>query len=310
MKSMFALSCVGVFAFAGWPQVNAQSMMPDVYFSSGWCPRPDEVAMISKHLHLTMNGCCILKGSPISHQSLPADAFTPWKNRIIPNFYPGARCDGVVMTAEEEKDTSGFFDKRAAQQLAAEKLKDEADRINELWPPTSYEFCLNSQVTGDLSKRGVSLGECYKLSKSEGQKAASERARTGGYFVRDFGLWKVDSAGGVEPFGKFVNPRAETDIKYIELQIAMHNAVGDQLRSEIGNRAIGSIRVTGPIANEDGEQSNEWGPVWYNHSATCLKILSVRVEFMNRKSINFAGPTLAKALHPKLLNVCGVRRKG
>lgn len=305
LKNLLTFVFVVFFNFFLAPSAHAQSTPNDVYFTSGWCPRPDELASISKQLSLTMNGCCILKGSPPSSLNVSTDALSPWKSRIVKNFYPQAKCDGVVMTVEEERIASEVDANRATKVLEATRLQNKKDGKLGLWPPNSIDSCLNAAASNYLDKRGISIQECYELSKS----TSSENARNGGYFVQDFGLWNVNSAGGVEPHGEFVNPRIDAEIKYIHLQIAMYNAVGDQLKSEIGGYANASILVTGPIANKDGAKSSQWDPVWYNHSAACLKIVSVRVDFINQKTINFSGPVLFKALHPKLLNQCGVRRK-
>lgn len=308
MKTGFTYVCTFFLFVINLTIANAQTIQRDVYFTSSWCPRPEEISVLASHLSLTMNGCCVLKGTPKSTHGVEMDLLVPWKKRMISNFYPGARCDGAVMTVEQEQNPTSFFAERTAADLVIKKQKDADDLKNELWPPTSREFCVDSKIKGDLDKRGISLSECYVLAKTDGRQVISERAKAGGYFVRDFGLWDVNSAGGVEVFGKFVNPEVDADIKYIDLQIAVFNPVGDPLRSEIGNGGVKSVHVTGPISNADGEFSAQWQPIWYNHSASCIKILSLKVEFMNRKIKTFSGSKLTNALYPKFSNQCDVRR--
>jgi hypothetical protein len=251
-----------------------------------------------------MNGCCILLGRPHSPSGVPADALRPWDDRIIRNFYPSARCDAVVLTEAEEQQRKAFAAAQEASAAEEAKGRAEADRKAGRWPPSSREQCMSSLTSGDLRNRGVSVEDCITLAS----RTSATAAREGGYFVTGFGLWTVDSAGGVEPFATFVNPNPASNIKYIDLQIVMYNAVGDVIRSTIDNRSIGLVRMTGPLSNEDGAQQYQWEPVWYNRSAACVKIKSMRVEFMNRKVLNFANGALARVLHPSVKNECGVRR--
>lgn len=285
---------------------------PDVYFSPGWCPRPEEIAELSKHLTLTMNGCCIQKGAPISPMGIPAGALSQWSSVIIQNHYPGARCDGAVMPREGTKEYENFLaDQAKKEELEhlANEQQARSDRQAGLWPPQTRERCVSASISGELSKRGVTMLECVELVRTEGKKLSSELAAKGGYFVQEFGLWNVDSAGGVEPHAKFINPDKSADIKYITLQVSMYNGVGDRIRSEIGGSSTSSIRMTGPLANEDGLHEVRWDPVWYNHSAACIQVTSVRVEFMNKKTVTFAGPALKNAFHPDVVYQCGVEKK-
>jgi hypothetical protein len=178
------------------------------------------------------------------------------------------------------------------------------DKAAGIWPPESRETCDSLDAHGTLRKRGISALTCYEIADTEGRAAATERARSGGYVVRSLGLWDVNSAGGVEPVATFVNPNPDSAIKYIDLQMTMYNQVGDVIRSEIGGHSNGTVRMVGPLVNEQGLHKAQWGPVWYNHSATCLKVISVRVEFMNRKIVTYSGAQLSKALHPSISRSC------
>jgi hypothetical protein len=125
------------------------------------------------------------------------------------------------------------------------------------------------------------------------------------YFVNTFSH-TINSVGGVEPTGTFTNPNNASAIKYISLQVRMFNAVGDVIRSTVGGRSTATLEVTGPIASEDGPQRAEWEPVWYNATATCVRIDAVRVQFMNGKVQTFQGANLRKALSPGIPNDCRV----
>ena len=294
-----------------WVPSQAQpTTTSSVYFSNEWCPRPDEVAILSKHLYLSRNGCCLTRGSSRTGDEVPPNLLARWRNRIIAK-YPDMQCKGVVQIeiGDEEVALIAKLQDEESQALAAAKVQEQLDYAAETWPPTSSDDCLHRSVTKELARRGLSSADCNELARTAGAKAIGEWAKAGGYFVREFGLYDVNSAGGVEPYGRFVNPDPGAAIKYIDLQIAMYNAVGDMLSSDIGHQNVGSVRVTGPMDNDQGQRRAHWGPVWYNHSARCIEIKSMRVEFMNKKVLNFSGKSLASALHPKLDNGCRVRKR-
>ena len=307
MKKLVAV-ILSVFALHAHSQ-SFRPSAPDIYFTSGWCPRPDQIATLSKYLTLTMNGCCIDKGTPISPSGVPPSALTPWASKIIQNYYPKARCDGSVMSEVQEKDAAAFFAEKAEQDERVVSERTRLDRLAGVWPPQTRERCLSASISNELSSRKISMLECLELVQTEGKKLSAELAAKGTYFVQAFGLWDVNSAGGVEPYATFVNPSQSDSIKYITLQIAMYNAVGDRISSTIGRFSTGSIQMTGPLANEDGLREARWAPIWYNHSAKCIQVTSVQVQFMNKKSITFSGPTLNRAFHPDVAYQCSAPNK-
>ncbi len=128
------------------------------------------------------------------------------------------------------------------------------------------------------------------------------------YYVKGFGIYEVNSAGGVEPYATFVNPNAKAAVKYIRLRATPYNAVGDVISSFIGRQSTVGMCMTGSLAQSDGEKLTGWEPIWYDHSAICLKIESVQVEFVNGKTLSFAGKSLRGALSPELQNDCRTRK--
>jgi len=124
------------------------------------------------------------------------------------------------------------------------------------------------------------------------------------FYVKEFGIDDVNSAGGVEPFFVFFNPDAKSPIKYIVARISLFNAVGDIVGSSIGGTTTSGIKFTGPLSHADGEKRADWRPVWYNSSGRCIRIESLQVVHMNGRTINFAGKALAQALAPEVENVC------
>jgi hypothetical protein len=141
----------------------------------------------------------------------------------------------------------------------------------------------------------------------EVEAGSSARATTDSnpsFYIKEFGISEVNSAGGVEPYATFVNPNSNLVIKYIRLRVTPYNAVGDVISSTIGDQGTAGMYMTGPLAQTDGEKRTGWEPIWYNHSATCLKIQSVQIEFVGGKTLSFAGKTLRAALSPELKNDC------
>lgn len=60
------------------------------------------------------------------------------------------------------------------------------------------------------------------------------------------GRYFTDSVGGVELYLNFKN-NSDRDIKYIDFQIALYNAVGDEISDEISGDKGYTIRYTGPL---------------------------------------------------------------
>lgn len=127
------------------------------------------------------------------------------------------------------------------------------------------------------------------------------------WFIKDFGIEQVNSAGGVEPYFVFFNPNAASPIKYLRVSTSLYNAVGDVVGSSIGGKTTANLNFTGPLSMEDGESRVVWDPVWYNTTGHCIRVETVQVTFINGKVLSFAGKTLKAALAPGVLNTCTVK---
>lgn len=172
------------------------------------------------------------------------------------------------------------------------------------WPPYSRAQCLSASIAGVLAEKGVSEYGCIQLIRSDGLTQAAKVAASQGFYLYEFGLWDVNSAGGVEPYAWIVNPKIDDDLKYVTITGRMFNAVGDPVRSSIDHRSTFSIRYTGPLSNAAGPDEAQWEPVGYNHSVKCLQVDSVLVEFMSRRKILFSGRRLTEAFHPAVNYKC------
>jgi hypothetical protein len=168
--------------------------------------------------------------------------------------------------------------------------------------PKSIEALKRQKAT--LEVELAKVNEQIQEIESGASRSISETAPS--YYIKDFGIEEVNSAGGVEPHATFVNPNPKLVVKYIRLRATAYNAVGDVVSSSIDGTSTAGMYMTGPLSHDDGERRAGWEPIWYNHSATCLKIQSVQVEFVGGKKLSFAGNTLRAALSPNLKNDCKV----
>lgn len=88
---------------------------PEIYFSTGRCPRPEELAELPKHLDLSMNGCFISKGITNALARDNPGALEPWRHRMMSSAYPYTRCDGRVQTIEEETEIRRAYDEQTKE---------------------------------------------------------------------------------------------------------------------------------------------------------------------------------------------------
>lgn len=97
-----------------------------------------------------------------------------------------------------------------------------------------------------------------------------------------------DSAGGV---GAKMEFRSVTslDIAYVRFRVTPYNAVGDAVKSSIGDTSTTWLKYTGPVV-AGGFGSGSWRPIWYNGTIKELRIDRVEIEFMNDDVVEFEGP--------------------
>ena len=173
----------------------------------------------------------------------------------------------------------------------------------------------NAQSLEALRKKQTSLElelDRVKVQISELEskvKEQPEAERKPTWYIKDFGISEVNSAGGVEPYFVFFNPNTSSSIKYINIWALLYNAVGDVISSDIGGQTSAGMSYTGPLSNADGEKRANWGPTWYNTTGVCIKLTSVVVTFVNGKVFKFEGKNLNGALAPEMANTCNMRKK-
>jgi hypothetical protein len=88
-----------------------------------------------------------------------------------------------------------------------------------------------------------------------------------------------NSAGGVDLHIVWKN-KTKRVVKYANFRVSAINAVGDEVRSEIGH--YGTAVVTGPIKpNSVNGYNTYWDCMWYNSTIKKCVITSVELEFFD-----------------------------
>jgi hypothetical protein len=116
--------------------------------------------------------------------------------------------------------------------------------------------------------------------------------------------WTSNSAGGIEVSVSVTNCSNQT-IKYITIQGAFYNAVGDKCRNEIGGGTVWKARGIGPIGPMPTTIDNfddRWDDckasytfdnlTFYSRVADTFKFTSITIEYMNGKTITLSGNNL------------------
>jgi hypothetical protein len=178
--------------------------------------------------------------------------------------------------------------------------------ISTVYAAETLDSLRRKQVTLEQDLERVKAQISVLETKPEGQPSTQP---TPSWFIKDFGIDEVNSAGGVEPYFVLFNPNSASPIKYVRIRATLYNAVGDVISSTIGNQSTASLSYTGPLSNADGENRADWGPIWYNTTGACIKVESVQVTFVNGKIVSLAGKNLRKALAPDLANECKLTKK-
>lgn len=132
-------------------------------------------------------------------------------------------------------------------------------------------------------------------------------ATTDGYFIEAYGVYDVNSAGGVEPTVTVRNPNAKSPIRYARIALQLFDRVGKVQRSSIGREAPTQwVSITGPLRSGDESHKGIWEPVWYNHTGWCIAIVAVQIEFFDGTKRSFSGKTLSAAIKSGIENSCPV----
>lgn len=144
------------------------SPLPEkLYFSNNWCPRTDELLVLSKHLKLEMNGCCIREAIVLDDTFSHPEVLDPWAHRVMLDEYPNLPCNGIALTKEEE--IKGISSEEFQKRL---NVSRRSSAINSLKAMTKERFCiaygwlLNGEVIHEIGE----LPDALLLFKKEAKR--------------------------------------------------------------------------------------------------------------------------------------------
>jgi hypothetical protein len=120
---------VALLPFAAASQ---ESSLPGVlYFDPTWCPRPDEVARLSRFMNIRRNGCCIQEALVFVEYRQRPELIAPWRHRLARSPAFAAECTGKVLTEQEEQLQQTEEYKRELTEEAREAARQqEIERQN------------------------------------------------------------------------------------------------------------------------------------------------------------------------------------
>lgn len=115
--------------------------------------------------------------------------------------------------------------------------------------------------------------------------------------ISGISVYSPNSAGGVLLLVNWVNPTNRT-LKYVRMTFSPQNRVGDTVASDIGRKVLSSIEAVGPFGYGDGSDryGDKYGPLWYNHSITCVTLEKVEIVSMDNTTTVFSGKEVSGLL--------------
>jgi hypothetical protein len=141
--------------------------------------------------------------------------------------------------------------------------------------------------------------------KNELENKSKKRAKKEGYdiFIRGANVINVNSAGGVDIQIDWIYLNKKKDIKYIEFTFLPYNNVSDVQSTDIGGYTRFTGQATGPIKAMEDFGIFQWNNAWYNSSITCIKIVKVKVDYMDGSSYVYINE-ISKILDSNYSNTC------
>lgn len=114
-----------MLALAG--PVQASSLPDEIWFSTEWCPRQEELDELSKYLTLTMNDCCIRMGIPNTRYSKNPKVLDRWAHRIWTGVNPTAACIQKHFSPDEEDALRrAYWQERESVRQNQDRMKKDA----------------------------------------------------------------------------------------------------------------------------------------------------------------------------------------
>jgi hypothetical protein len=141
------------------------------------------------------------------------------------------------------------------------------------------------------SKKAKNVSSCKIRTKKAGTATVTYKNSSGSVIKYKITVSKKDtypvydayitmnSVGGLKPV-IYISNYSSKKIKYVYLDVSFYNAVADKVTNSIGGYSSASLKITGPIKAWNTEWFS-WDPVFYNTTATKMKIGSVKIIYMD-----------------------------
>lgn len=241
---------------------------------------------------LSFTGCKRSNNKPISHP--------PIIQSPIESSQENARDNSENIT--EVRTEQNALESRIAELEAKneELLQNKDQKIAELESRISELETENSI----LAEQAKQYGDDYNNDSLANIATVNEVLSEGEVhniiqIHEELSCW-VNSASGVAVRITYTNKSSKT-IKYITFDVEPYNAVGDKVYSEIGGKCLAHLRETGPIEPDGGAQYKEiigwvdastWSNVWYNNTVKTIKLLGIKIEYMDGSEVKIGGEAL------------------
>ena len=97
------------------------------------------------------------------------------------------------------------------------------------------------------------------------------------------GVWVrgINSSDGVDLQVQAQYLKKSKTIKYLYFTVQPYNAVGDLVKCNIRDYSTFTGKITGPIIASYKDKFWNWEAAWYNNTVDCLKLIKVKVEYMD-----------------------------
>ena len=153
----------------------------------------------------------------------------------------------------------------------------------------------NKNVLAIISKKPKSNSVCKVRAKKTGKAVLIYKNKNGSVikynvtvkanstYPFDRASCEMDSVGGLKP-SILISNNSDKKIKYVYITVSFYNSVGDKVLNDIGGYANAKLKITGYIEPWNFKWF-DWDPVFYNTSASKIKIESMTVEYSNGSKI-------------------------
>jgi len=117
------------------------------------------------------------------------------------------------------------------------------------------------------------------------------------FMITNMGISKSNSVGGRDVW---MHPMITSKkiIKYIYPTFIAYNEVQDEVICSIKNSSTFTGTATGPY-NFGEKEYFKWSNAYYNFSIHCIKLLSIKIEYMDNSTAIYEGDNIPKLYAPE-----------